>query len=119
MLNEQNEFLNDLVKLMKYMWDDGCIISGGELWRSPDTQALYLQQGKSKTMKSSHLDRLAIDFNVFKNSVLLDYAGMKPYGEYWESLNEKNRWGGSWRGLIIEGKSTFVDSPHFERKVKI
>ena len=26
-------------------------------------------------------------------------------------------WGGSWRGLIETGKSTFVDDPHFERQV--
>ena len=35
---------------------------------------------------------------------------VKPYevlGKYWESLDEKNTWGGSW--------TTFKDAPHFER----
>ena len=54
----------------------------------------------------------------FKNGVLIENSKeLFEIGKFWESLNEANRWGGSWRGLIESGKSTFNDYPHFERKV--
>jgi len=34
---------------------------------------------------------------------------LTPVGEYWQSLNPKNQWGGFWK--------SFKDVPHFERKV--
>ena len=79
-----------------------------------------LKTGKSKTMNSYHLKRLAIDLNFFKPvydedgklkgyTLTWRYEDIKPFGEYWESLNPKNKWGGNFK--------TFKDTPHFERRV--
>jgi hypothetical protein len=37
---------------------------------------------------------------------------IRPYGEYWKSLNPLNRWGGDFK--MKKGKS---DAGHFERNV--
>ena len=56
---------------------------------------------------------MAIDFNFFKDGKLTyDYDVIKPLGDYWISLHEKNRWGGDFNK---DGKKNgFVDVPHFE-----
>ena len=123
MVKVQWEFLQDVVKLLTKAKELKFIVTGGELYRPIEMQKFYIANGRSKTMKSSHLDRLAIDFNFF----IIDENGymrltwdrniIRPLGDYWESLNKSNRWGGNWRGLIDKGKSTFVDVPHFERKL--
>lgn len=117
-IEQQNIFVFNLNKLQTYIWSLGYLITDGEHWRTADQQTIYVRTGRSKTMKSSHLDRMAADMNIFKvvkgEYILLTHEELKPIGEYWEKMNPKNRWGGSWRGLIESGKSTFKDDPHFE-----
>ena len=61
-------------------------------------------------MNSKHLKRLAIDFNFFINGELTyDKNRLQLLGDFWENLNEKNRWGGNFKA--------FIDTPHFERNV--
>lgn len=43
-----------------------------------------------------HLKKCAIDLNFLMGC----NRNSKEIGKFWESLGEKNRWGGSWRGLI-------------------
>lgn len=130
LVKEQWEFLKDVVKLIKYVEEKGWIVTGGELWRPPEMQRIYVKTGRSKTMDSYHLKRLAIDLNFFKpiqegekykyeQTIVVvdgkyyvltwDYDDIKPFGEYWESLDKKNRWGGNFK--------SFKDVPHFERHV--
>lgn len=108
---EQAAFLLDVCKLIQCATTWGFTVTGGELWRTQEQQEIYVKNGKSKTMNSKHLDRLAIDLNFFDvNGVPInDKATLQPVGEYWELLNVKNSWGGSW--------TTFKDTPHFERRV--
>lgn len=87
----------------------------GEALRTPEQQKLYFASKASKTMNSQHLKKLAIDLNLIKDGRLATAKEIKPLGDFWESLDPLNRWGGSWRGLVEAGKSSFVDSPHFER----
>lgn len=123
MVEKQWEFLQDLSKLIIKAEELDFVVTGGELQRPISLQRLYVKTGRSKTMRSSHLNRLAIDLNFFlkdKNGRLRltwNREDIRPLGDYWESLDPKNRWGGSWRGLIDKGKSTFVDVPHFERRL--
>lgn len=110
LINEQAAFLLDAGKLVQYATDQGFVVTGGELWRTPEQQKVYVQTGRSKTMASNHLRRLAIDLNFFKNGELIyDKNVLRPIGEYWESLNPANRWGGNFRSI--------VDVPHFERNI--
>ena len=107
---EQDAFLQDVCKLLQYAAEQGWVVTGGELYRTPEQQEIYLKTGRSKTMASNHLKRCAIDLNFFKDGKLIwDKAQIAPLGAYWEALNSKNRWGGNFRSL--------VDVPHFERNV--
>lgn len=87
----------------------------GEVLRTPEQQKLYFNTGRSKTMNSQHLKKLAIDLNLIVNGRLATAAEIKPLGKWWEALDVANRWGGSWRGAVEAGNSSFIDSPHFER----
>lgn len=110
LISDQNLFLRDVAKLIQEIQRLGFEVSAGELWRTPEQQAIYLKEGKSKTSNSYHLKRLAIDLNFFKNDVVVeDHASLDPIGKYWESLDPKNKWGGFWKSP--------VDLPHFERHV--
>lgn len=112
---EQTKFLFDVGNLINYAEAMGYgegenSITGGELWRTKYQQIHNIRTGVSKTMKSKHLNRLAIDLNVIKDGKLGSCEDYQDLGEYWESLDPKNKWGGNWR--------TFKDCPHFQRSVK-
>lgn len=110
MIEEQNAFLKDVAMLVRKAGELGFIITGGELWRTPEQQKIYVGTGRSKTMLSKHLDRLAIDLNFFKNGAIVsDKASLQQIGDWWESISPKNRWGGNFKSIL--------DCPHFERKV--
>jgi hypothetical protein len=63
---EQAAFLLDMCKLIQYATDQGFKVTGGELSRTPEQQAIYVKTGRSKTMNSIHLKRCAIDLNFSK-----------------------------------------------------
>jgi D-alanyl-D-alanine carboxypeptidase len=110
LVNEQWAFVKDLAKLVLYAESLGFMFTGGELQRPKEMQELYFKRGSSKTMASNHLRRLAQDYNIFfEGKLCYDKAKLKPLGDYWESLNEYNRWGGNFKSLL--------DTPHFERNV--
>lgn len=86
------------------------VVKGGVL-------GIKLQKSRrlSKTLHSSHANRLAVDFNFFINGRLTyDFHKIKPLGDYWESLHPDNVWGGDFNKDDIE--NGFVDVPHFEMK---
>jgi hypothetical protein len=107
---EQAAFLLDITRLIQFATKAGFMVTGGELYRTPEQQQIYIKTGRSKTMNSNHLNRCAIDLNFFINGNLTyDRNILRPIGQYWESLNPKNSWGGNWK--------SFKDVPHFERRV--
>lgn len=109
LVNEQAAFLLDAAKLIQKATELGFTVTGGELARTPEQQAIYVKTGRSKTMASNHIKRCAIDLNFFRDGKLCyDIPTLKPVGDYWESLNPKNSWGGNWK--------SFKDVPHFERR---
>ena len=124
----QSKFTHDKAKLILYAFDLGIQLTDGEAYRTVDQQYLYFKgkkignnglledaPKKSWTMNSMHLKRLAQDFNFFMlkadgtRELTYDVDVLKPLGEYWESLDELNHWGGFWKNK---------DAPHFERTVK-
>lgn len=105
----------------------GINLTFGEAYRSKEQQDLYYYgksvrfedyhlelisaQKRTNTLESYHLKRLAVDFNFFINGKLTyDHFLVKELGNYWESLDALNRWGGNFKH--------FYDAPHFERAVK-
>lgn len=108
--DEQAAFLLDACKLIVYATDLGFKVTGGELARTPEQQALHVKAGRSKTMNSIHFKRCAIDLNFFKDGqIIWNKETFAPLGAYWENMHPKNRWGGNFNSL--------VDYPHFERNV--
>ena len=107
----QNEFMMDVSVLIQYIQTiKGYKCTGGELYRTMDQQRIHLRNGKSTTLRSSHLQRLAIDLNIFINGRLTyKKEDLQEIGEFWENLRPgKNIWGGNWK--------SFIDTPHFERR---
>src|SRR3990167_10238318 len=102
---EQSLFIDDVVKLLNFAKQEGFEITGGELFRTPEQQEIYFRTGRSRTMNSYHLKKLAIDLNFFRNGELIqDKEGLQKLGNYWEELSSLNKWGGNFK--------TFVDTPH-------
>jgi len=108
--HEQQEFVLDVARLIFFAEENGIRLTAGEFLRTKEQQKIYFETGKSKTMNSNHLRKLAVDFNFFLNGKLTyEKSKLIILGEYWESLNEKNRWGGNFK--------SFTDTPHFERNI--
>ena len=113
---EQEIFSKHVALLINKAIDLGFGVRLGEVMRPIEMQQLYVKTGRSKTMNSMHIKKLAIDLNLIIDGKLATRAQIEPLGKWWESLDPKNRWGGSWRGLVESKKSSFVDAPHFERQ---
>lgn len=110
MVAEQAAFLLDMCKLIQFATQQGFVVTAGELYRTPEQQELYVKTGRSQTMNSLHLKRLAVDFNFFRDGKLCyDKQVLAGLGAYWESLHPLNSWGGNGRKL--------VDTPHFSRGI--
>lgn len=122
LVQEQAEFLIDFCKLIEYATSQGFTVTAGELLRPVEMQQIYVKTGRSKTMNSQHIRKLAGDLNFF----LPDASGKLVYvcsikeleilGRFWESLNPKNRWGGNF-DKDWNKPDNFKDAPHFERRV--
>lgn len=107
---EQAAFALDVCKLIPFATDLGFTVTFGEVFRTAEQQAIYVKDGRSKTMNSNHLRRLAVDLNFIKDGKLIYEAeALEPIGVFWEKLHPKNRWGGHF--------TSFKDRPHFERNV--
>ena len=110
LVNEQFKFMLDVAKLIQFCESEGIVVTGGELHRTPEQQQIYVSTGRSKTMLSNHLKRLAIDLNFFIDGVLCyDVKSLSKVGTYWESLSPQNSAGMFWK--------SFVDVPHLERRI--
>lgn len=106
----QAEFLLDVCKLIQKATELGFVVTAGELYRTPEQQEIYVKTGRSRTMRSLHLQRRAVDLNFFKDGRLTyDKATLAPLGLFWESLHPLNSWGGN--GVKL------CDTPHFSRGV--
>ena len=114
LVHEQWRFLRQVAELLRKADELGFFVSAGELYRTPEQQTLHVRNGRSTTMNSQHLKRLAIDLNFFREQpdgslqLVQGVEELRPLGQFWESLDPANRWGGNW--------NSFKDTPHFERR---
>lgn len=107
---KQIVFSLNISYLIVYANSIGVGLTFGDAYRPKYLQEHYLATGKSKTMNSMHLRRLAVDFNFFIDGKLTyKKSDLQKLGDYWEELDNKNRWGGNFK--------TFTDTPHFEMKI--
>ena len=72
-------------------------ISLGEAYRTIEQQRIYFNSGKSKTLKSRHMQRLAIDLHIFKEGKwLTNKEDYKPLALIWKNLHTDNDCGYFW-----------------------
>ena len=94
----------------------GVTVTLGEVHRTEYQQRRYVKTGKSKTYKSKHRQRLAIDLNMFINGkYVTDARKYRILGELWEKIG--GRWGGRF-GVALCNYNVEVgwDAGHFEYK---
>lgn len=121
--DEQAKFLQHVILLVQFAVQLGFKVTPGELARTIEQQKIYVQTGRSKTLNSMHLKKLAIDLNFFLHGKYINNLPqyetlkiLKPIGKFWESLDPKNRWGGNFDKDFTRS-DPWVDTPHFERFV--
>jgi len=107
----QQEFAHDVALLILEAGRMGFGVTFGEAFRPPELQEIYLQTGRSWTRNSRHLDRLAVDLNLFKlGGYVKDEEEYGPLGEFWEALRPGlNKWG-------VGDARPRKDANHFERR---
>ena len=104
---KQGIFLLNVSKLIQYVSEQGWWVTGGELLRTKEQQKIYFENGKSKTMRSKHRSKLAIDLNLFVDGEYqTKKEPYKPLADYWKSLHQNNVAGYDWGW----------DANHFEMK---
>lgn len=100
----QQAFAQDFARLILRIAEKGCACTIGEVLRTQEMADLYAKQGKG-IRNSMHLKKLAGDINLFVDGkYVADTEPHRPFGEYWESLDLLNRWGGR-----------YSDANHYER----
>jgi hypothetical protein len=91
---KQRLFSRYVATLILKAYDMGSEVSLGEAWRTPEQAARNAATGAGIS-NSLHMDRLAIDLNLFKNGVWLSKTeDHRPLGEWWEKQHPLCRWGG-------------------------
>lgn len=106
-LSQKQQYFAKLVaELLRHIYSNGMACTFGEALRTPEQQKLYVEQGKSQTLNSKHLDKLAIDLNLFiDGEYKTDKESYKEIGEFWKSLDPDCVWGGDF---------SFGDGNHFQ-----
>jgi hypothetical protein len=102
----QETFAQSAAMLIQEAARLGYTVTLGEAWRTPEQAQWDADHGIGIT-HSLHMERLAIDLNVFVNGVYQadDTSGCyKALGAWWQALGPMFRWGGTFK---------LVDLDHF------
>jgi hypothetical protein len=93
----QSLFVRLVADLIRYGTSLGFEFTFGDAYRSPEQAAANADAGTG-IRHSLHIDRLAIDLNLFRGGdYLTDTAAYEPLGKYWKGLHPDARWGGDFR----------------------
>lgn len=113
----QGRFSLALAHIIQRAVELGYVVSVRDVHRSAEEQARMVKEGKSKTMKSAHLESRAADLVLYKGGLAITGGEeFRPLGEFWENLG--GRWGGRF-GLEdlpkeVQDRQLGWDSCHFE-----
>jgi len=101
---KQSEFLNDFAQLVLFInAQEDMYCTAGELLRTPYQQRKYVEDGKSQTLNSKHLKKLAGDLNIFyggrpiwEQDKVRQMELLAPTRVMWNSLHPENDCGLNW-----------------------
>jgi len=105
----QSIFAKNVCLLIQFIMAQGYFVTLGEAWR-PQITAHYYSSHHMGIKNSLHCNRMAIDLNIYdhKGNYLKDGDIYRKAGQYWESLDNRNRWGGNFIGTV------YKDTDHWE-----
>ena len=87
---KQSKFVRMIALLIQYAYEQGYELTFGDAYRDP--RCPYGSE------KSFHHQRLAVDFNLFRDGkYLTSTESHQQLGEFWESI------GGTWGGRFKDG----------------
>lgn len=90
---KQRKFTRMIADLIVFAYQNGYELTFGDAYRDPRLHGSVGEKKGYGASMSLHKDRLAVDFNLFKDGKYLNTTeDHKPLGEYWESI------GGAWGG---------------------
>jgi hypothetical protein len=91
---KQSRFARAVPLLIQYAIARGYEVTFGEVLRTQAQAAANAASGAGIS-NSLHLERLAVDLNLFKDGIYLQDSGAhKPLGDFWKSLGDDYFWGG-------------------------
>lgn len=106
---KQRHFTRLVGLLIEYAYQNGYELTFGDAYRDPRVHGAVGEKKSYSSANSVHKERLAVDFNLFKDGVWLQKTeDFTQLGEYWESL------GGSWGGRFQDGNHFSLE--HQSRK---
>lgn len=89
----QEEFAQSAARLIQKAAELGYGVTFGEAYRTPEQAALNAAKG-SGIANSLHIERLAIDLNIFRDGVwLTDGSQYIDLGNWWLAQGPAYRWG--------------------------
>lgn len=95
---KQRRFVRMLGQLIHFADEKGYELTVGDAYRDPRVHGEMGVKKSYSAASSVHKQRLAMDFNLFKDGVFLTKTeDHKVLGEYWESI------GGTWGGRFNDG----------------
>jgi len=93
----QEEFAQSAAKLILKAAELGYDVTLGEAWRTPE-QAQWNADHHIGVAHSLHMERLAIDLNLFKDGVYITAPeAYLQLGDWWKSLGTEYRYGGDFK----------------------
>lgn len=92
---KQRLFTKLQAAFIEHAYASGYELTDGDAYRDPRLHgAVGVKMGYGHP-KSAHKQRLARDYNLFKDGAFLQGTeDHRPLGEFWESLHPLCRWGG-------------------------
>jgi len=101
---KQRRFTRMIGMLIAWAYANGYELTLGDAYRDPRVHGTVGEKKSYSASGSLHKERLAIDFNLFKDGKYLSRTeDYKPLGDYWESI------GGTWGGRFNDGNHFSVE----------
>lgn len=95
---KQRHFTRLVGLLIEYAYQQGYELTFGDAYRDPRVHGKVGEKKSYSSAGSVHKERLAVDFNLFKEGLFLTTTeAHKPLGEFWKSLDPMCCWGGDFK----------------------